>query len=223
MPENSRFGIAQFTASDGDGDRIRWSLNGEDAKLFVIYSNGRLSAVIGTVMDYESGTRSYGFDVVASDGRRSDTAKVILKITDVAEPPSAPDAPVVAVLPETGLNVALTAPENTGPPITGYDARYRESGQTEWTDAGHDGAETSADITGLSSEIEFEIQARATNDEGVGEWSATGTTATAADHYDVNNDGTFELDEILTAISDYFQDLVELDVVLEVIEAYFNS
>ena len=223
VPENSMFGIAQFSATDGDGDRIRWSLSGEDAKLFVIYSNGRLSVVSGNVLDHESGTRSYAFDVVASDGKASDTAKVTLRVTDVAEPPSAPDAPVLAVLPETGLNVTWTAPENTGPPISDYDARYRETGQTEWTDAGHDGTETSLDVAGLSADTNYEAQVRAANEEGAGEWSTTGTTATAADGYDVNFDGTFDLDETLTAIDDYFQDLVELDVVLEVIEAYFSS
>ena len=174
MDENSRGDIAQFAASDRDDDRIGWSLRGDDADLFEIDGDGALSVGSGTVLDYEPEGRSYTFEVIASDRRDSDVVEVTLVVRDVDEPPSAPSTPTVEGLSKSSVRVTWASPDNTGPPVTGYGVRYREVGQTQWTDAAHEGVDTTVDIVGLSDDTAYEAQARATNDEGTGDWSASG-------------------------------------------------
>ena len=51
-----------------------------------------------------------------------------IEVDDRDEPPSAPARPTVRATEKssTSLDVSWNAPENTGPPITGYDVQYRK-------------------------------------------------------------------------------------------------
>ena len=100
--------------------------------------------------------------------------------------PLAPAAPTVSPVADSkdSLSVRWTAPDNTGrPAIEGYDLRYRKGTSGGWTDLLQNGTGARATITGLDSDSEYQVQVRATNSSGVGDWSAAGggsTNATAA-------------------------------------------
>ena len=59
-------------------------------------------------------------------------------------------APTITDTTSDSLTVGWAEPDNTGPPITGYDLQYREDGSSSFTDAPHEGSGRTATLTGLS-------------------------------------------------------------------------
>ena len=98
-----------------------------------------------------------------------------------AQEPAAPAAPVLTPG-DRQLGVSWTAPGSNGAPITGYDVRYRAATGGAWTPHPHAGTSTGATVTGLTNDVSYEVQVRAANRLGTGEWSpsATGTPSVAA-------------------------------------------
>ena len=104
-----------------------------------------------------------------------------INIVNVVEPPPPrPAAPQVDSLPglESGLAVAWREPQaNGGPPLTGYDLRYREGESGDWRESAGLGAATETTLTGLQPVTTYQVQVRARNGDGPGEWSPAGTGA----------------------------------------------
>ncbi len=168
-------------AKDSDGGTLSYSLEGTDAGDFTIVTkSGQLQTKTGVTYDHETKS-SYAVTVKVEDGQGgSATVNVTINVTDVTEPPSAPAAPTISASTVTSLTVAWTAPANTGPAITDYDVQYREGSSGAFTDANYTGTQTSTTISGLTANTSYEVQVRATNDEGTGEWSASVTGMTTA-------------------------------------------
>ena len=166
------------SATDGDNDPITYSLQGRDASAFTIVSgSGQLSTQSGETYDYET-KDTYSVTVRAQDGKGgSATIAVTITLTDANEPPGRPAAPTVTAS-SNNLSLRWTAPENTGPAISDYDIQYRATGGS-FTDWPHTGTSTTATITGLMSETTYEVQVRATNDEGTSGWSPSGNGTTS--------------------------------------------
>ena len=127
--------------------------------------------------DYET-KGSHSVRVRVEDGQGSATIAVRIGLEDVDEAPGQPSAPTVAASTLNGLSVRWTAPDNTGPAISGYDVQYRAGGSGGFTDWAHGGTRTATTITGLATSTAYEVQVRAANDEGTGDWSPSvhGTT-----------------------------------------------
>ena len=198
-----------ISATDGDNDQITYSLEGRDASSFTIQSNsGQLSTRSGQTYDYET-KNSYSVAVRAQDGKGgSATISVTITLTDENEPPGRPAAPTVTAS-SNSLNVRWTAPGNTGPAISDYDVQYRAAGGS-FTDWSHIGPGLSTTVTGLMSETTYEVQVRATNDEGTSSWSPSGngTTSRPAPGFapvDQNAFNTFVTDKILSVESYYIK------------------
>ena len=108
-----------------------------------------------------------------------------MTVTDVAgEAPGVPAAPMVSAASATSVTAAWTAPANAGPPITDYDYRYRVTApQGPWTEVTTTAITgLSVTITGLAEDTEYEVQVRATTDEGTSGWSASGSGSTNANN-----------------------------------------
>ncbi len=185
VAENAAAGTAvgaPLTATDPEDDALTYTLSGTHAALFSVDgSSGQLEVGADADLDFEGAVTSHAVTVGVGDGKdgagAADTAvdatiAVTVNVTDVAEPPGAPDAPALTPT-ATTLAVAWTAPDNTGPAITGYDVRHRASGDADWTDAAFAGTGTSTTLTGLSAGTAHEVRVRATSDEGTGDWSAS--------------------------------------------------
>ena len=167
------------SADDPNDDELTYTLEGPDADSFGIDSRtGQLRT--SAALDHES-KASHTLTVKADDGEGGTaTIAVAVNATDVDEPPRAPDAPTVAGG-ETNLSVRWSAPENTGPPVTDYDLRYRETGGS-WTYRPSNVTGRSATINGLATDTAYDVQVLARNDEGESGWSASGRGSTDGGH-----------------------------------------
>ena len=180
VPENT-LRVRLIVAYDNDaGDSVTgYSVSGgSDAALFAITNGGVLS--FRSMPDFErpsdlNRNNVYLVEVTATSGSGdrvlSSQQSIIVRVDDVNEEPSAPEAPVLSFISSTSLFVKWSEPESTGPAVSGYGVEYRERGELTFSDWPHDDGSTSAVITGLSPGIDYEVRVRARNDEGFGGWS----------------------------------------------------
>ena len=181
--------VGTVEASDGDTDDSVTGYaiqGGADASKFTIVASTGVRDVRlrrRTSRTRRTPTRNNAYVVVvratSGAGARVMTADqtITVTVTDVAgEAPGVPAAPTVSSASVTSVTVSWAAPSNAGPPITDYDYQHRvKSPVGDWTEV------TTTPITALGATIaqlaegtEYEVQVRATNDEGTGGWSAIG-------------------------------------------------
>ena len=185
--------VRRLAAGDTDpGDEVTgWSIvGGADRFQFSIASDtGVLS--FRTAPDYEdprdtdssdpvsgAGDNEYVVTVEARSGtgaRQLEMEQTIaVRVTDEREPPGVPEAPTFSGETADSLQVSWSEPDNTGPPITDYDVQYREKGTGGFIDAQHAVPGRTAVLADLKVGTVYEAQVRATNDEGMSEWSESG-------------------------------------------------
>ena len=194
VPENTVAGTdvgSLVTATDRDGDTLTYTLEGTDAPSFSLLSTGGGAQIqTSASLNHEEKAR-YSVTVRVRDGRGgTDAVNLTINVTDVdGEAPDTPVAPTVTAVSSTSLQVSWDAPDNTGPPITDYDYRYRETG--DWTEVtGTRITGTSVTIEGLTALTLYEVEVRATNAEGTSAWSNSGFESTNAPG--ANNPPVFE-------------------------------
>ncbi len=180
-PAGTNIGAA-VAASDADaGDTLTYTLGGADAASFdIVATSGQLRTRSAVSYDHEA-KASYALTVSAEDDHgATDSIAVTVSVTDVDEPPAAPDAPTVTGASLTSLSVSWTAPANTGKPaISDYDVQYR-TGTASYAAWAHTGTATSATITGLDAGTSYDVQVKAKNAEGESGWSAAGSGSPTA-------------------------------------------
>ena len=76
--------------------------------------------------------------------------------------------------------MSWSEPDNTGPAITDYDVQYREKGTGRFIDGDQQGPGLTLTLTDLKPGTVYEVQVRATNDEGTSGWSESGEGMTVA-------------------------------------------
>ena len=174
---------AALTATDADSDTLTYTLEGTDAASFDIVSgSGQIRTRTGVTYNHEAKS-THTVVVKADDGKGgTDTVTVTITVTDVDEPPGQPAAPTVSATAgsTTSLDVTWTAPTNTGPAIASYDLQYRAGTSGNFTNGPQNVTGTSAAIGSLAADTSYEVQVRATNAEGDGDWSVAGTGRTTA-------------------------------------------
>ena len=174
---------AVLTATDADSDTLTYTLEGTDAAFFDLVTtsgSAQIRTKTGVTYNHEAKS-SYTVIVKANDSNGgTDTVTVTITVTDVDEPPGRPAAPSVTATAgsTTSLDVTWTAPTNTGPAIASYDLQYREGTSGSFTDGPQDVTGTSAAIASLTAGTSYQVQVRATNAEGDGDWSFAGTGRT---------------------------------------------
>ena len=163
---------------------LEYSLEGTDAASFdIVATSGQIRTTTGVTYDYEDTiSNTYTVTVKATDqNANSATITVNISLTDVDEPPERPAAPVVSTASDTSLSVSWTKQDYTDrPPITSFDLQYRRGTSGSWTDGPQDVPGTTLDrtITGLEMNTQYQVQVRATNDEGDSPWSPPGSGRT---------------------------------------------
>ena len=183
-------GTVLATDSDAGDDITGYAITGgADQNLFSIgATSGALT--FDAAPNYEDAkdqgsNNTYVVEVQATSGAveraKTATQTITVTVTDVTtEAPGKPAAPGVSAASVTSLSVNWSAPSNAGPVITDYDVQYRAGTSGGWSDGGHNGTATTATVTGLSENTSYQVQVRATNDEGTGSWSDSGSGRTDA-------------------------------------------
>ena len=180
VPENQAL-VRRLVARDIDpGDEVTgWEIvGGADQGQFTITSDtGDLS--FRTAPDFEApGDNEYEVTVEVRSGagaRELEAEQTFtLRVTDEREPPGIPEAPTFSGEAAESMTVNWSEPQNTGPPITDYDVQYREGGSGGFTDAQHEGPGLALILSDLKAGTVYEVQVRATNDEGTSNWSESG-------------------------------------------------
>ena len=180
VPENQAL-ARRLAARDTDpGDEVTgWAIvGGADQGQFTITSDtGDLS--FRTAPDYEA-PRDNEYEVTVevrsgAGARQLETEQAIaVRVADEREPPGIPEAPTFSGETAESMTVNWSEPENTGPPITDYDVQYQEGGSGGFTDAQHEGPGFALTLSDLKAGTVYEVQVRATNEEGTGDWSESG-------------------------------------------------
>ena len=174
-----------FTATDSDGDTITYTLEGTDAASFDIVTvsgAARIQTKSGVTYNHEVKS-TYNVVIKADDSNgATDTITVTITITDVNEAPGRPAAPSVSGTAgsTTNLTVSWAAPDNTGPDINNYDLQYRQGTSGSFTSGPQNVTATTTTIPNLSTNTSYQVQVRATNDEGDSQWSPSGTGSTGS-------------------------------------------
>ena len=157
-----------------------------------------------------AGDNEYLVEVKATSGtgerEKSVTQTITVTVRDVGgEKPGKPDAPTVTTVSVSKVTVSWSAPDNAGPAITDYDYQYRElkdppSG--DWTVVDNTAITmTEVTIEELAEDTEYEVQVRASTDEGTGEWSESGDGETSANaDPTISSDAAVDVAENTTAV-----------------------
>ena len=212
---------APVTATDADGDTLTYSLLRTVDVPYATHFD--IDAATGQLrnrraFDYEAGgvTRAnmMGILVVADDGTgRTAQITVVVDVIDMPEPPDAPVDLTVEGSGTTSLLVTWTTPPNEGrPDIETYDVQYREAGASSWTDGPQDVTGTEAIVRPVDAGKSYDVQVRATNDEGDGPWALWGgdgaVPVTIEARFDSIGGGLEDLDFTLTRQGDTTDELV---------------
>ena len=137
-------------------------------------------------------------EVRSGEGERERRGQraVQVRVTDEEEPPGVPAAPEVTPEGTDSLKVSWTEPENRGPAITDYEVRYREEGEAGYRDGGHGGTGLTLTLMGLKEETAYQVQVRATNEEGMGDWSEPGEGRTDTGEPDPEDPSDFSEEDL---------------------------
>ncbi len=167
---------ARFEATYAGPNTLTYSLSGDGSSAFDIDSaTGQIET--RAALNYEARS-TYSVTVTVSDGVLTDGIAVTITVMDVdGEAPVAPAAPTVvagATDGETTLDVKWEAPVNTGPPIKDYNIQYRVGSSGGFSPVRFSGVGLGATIKELSPGTTYEVQVKAVNDEGTGQWSSSG-------------------------------------------------
>ena len=188
IPEDSPVGTLlgdPIAATDPEDDSLTYSLSGDGSEHFNVNNQGQIT--LRASLNHEDAP-SYTLILSVSDGKddisnpdseTDATVTVNVTVEDFNEPPGAPGDLSVSTNednPTSALDVNWTAPDTTGiPNITGYDVEYRAGDSGMWTahEFESDDNTTETTIPDLASNTTYQVQARAKNNEGEGQWAAS--------------------------------------------------
>ena len=161
----------------GGADRFQFSIAPDTGELSFREAPDYESPADAASTDPVSGAGDNAYlvtvEVTSGAGARELEAEqtFTISVTDEREPPGVPEAPTFSGETADSLTVSWTEPENTGPPITDYDVQFREEGAGRFIDGDHQGPGLTLTLTDLEPGTVYEVQVRAKNDEGTGDWS----------------------------------------------------
>ena len=162
-PAGERLG-APFTAMDGDGDTLTYSLGVNNAEDFEIdAASGQLRT--RAALDYEAQS-TYSLGVIATSGADNNSIVVAVTVENVEEPGAVTLSPVQPRIGDT-LSATLTDPDmvSVSDPVTW--AWERSTSRTPgWTPVS--GA-TSASYTTVAADVNHYLRATASYDDGAGD------------------------------------------------------
>ena len=228
-------------ATDDDaGDTLTYALGGPDAALFAIDgATGQITVGAGTVLDYETRT-TYMVTVTATDAAdEMDLVDVTITVTNEEETGEVTlwaGTDALTMAPQVGDTITGAVMDPDGG-VTGETWQWAKTMTPDmmasWMDIE---GETNAAYMVAADDVGYYLRVMATYTDAVGtdmamEYSMptmmVGAEAedTLLNRYDANANGEIDLDEVFTAIDDYFDydDRLTLEEVYEIVDLYFES
>ncbi len=195
--ENAIGVVATYSATDPEGETMRWRLEGPDQGDLQINSIGQLS--FREPPDFEDKqdadkNNQYIVAVLGSAGGHIRFVQTVVEVVDVTEPPVAPA--IDTLTPRDGVLALLwSAPSfDGGEPISGYSVRYVRSDALNeaappWITSRSVGSEVESGkyeyrIQGLENLVSYAVQVLATNSVGDSEWSSSRSGTPAVQNQD---------------------------------------
>ena len=182
VAENTATGTdfdAPVAARDEDNDPLAYELTAGDVDAFAIDpATGQLRTV--AALNHEE-KDTYTVTVTATDDEdASASTEVTITVTDVDEQAGTPNAPTVEEKTSvTKLGVRWDEPDTAGgPAISSYEIRVAVKDSDTWSVVTTSDATTSAELSDLQRDTEYEVQVRANNGEIASEWSPSGEGTT---------------------------------------------
>ena len=227
--------VATYTVSGGDGTTVNWSLAGADGSHFTLdmVEGSDMSRMLKfkSAPDYEmprgaamsdTNTNTYMVTVRATAGTDTDSQEVMVTVTDMDEGGSVTVMPMSAMV-GTELTATLDDPD-TGVTNTTW----------QWASAGEDGTyaditdATSATYTVADSDAGMSLMATATYDDVHGEDKMVSSEAVMVSddvvgRYDTDGEEGISIVELFDAADDYFDGLITITELFDVIEAYYAN
>ena len=167
IAENTPAGVtlgAPFTATDGDGDTLTYSLgagSAEDFEIDAAYGQLRTRAVL----DYETRS-SYSLTVTATDpSADSNSITVTVTVENVEEPGTVALSPVQPRVGDT-LNALLTDPDEVVSGAVTWSWERSTSRTSGWTAVG---GVTSASYPTVDADANYYLRVTASYDDGAGD------------------------------------------------------
>ena len=241
--------VAATDANEPNNPVLTYTLSGTDAALFDI-DRGTGQLRTKAKLNYED-EDSYMVTVTATDSDGlSDSIDVTITVTDVDEAPVISEGSVaVNNAPEFASATAersvpednTAAGENIGARVMATDA---DNDTLTYTLGGADMASFAIDpatgqiMVGADSldfedpadadmDNDYEVTVTASDgnmaDDAMVAVTITVTNVGLADSYDADDNGVIDVDEVLNAVDDYFDDLIGVDRVLDIVDHYFAS
>ena len=132
------------------------------------------TAVTATITGLE-GVATYAVRVRAESAAGEGPWSATASLATNAGVPDAPGAPTLALGTAGQITVGWTAPHNGGSALTGFKVRYKESSASTWSTHtfSSTGTTTSTVIGSLTTGTKYDVQVRAVNSAGDGDWSET--------------------------------------------------
>ena len=240
-PENSMDTVATYTVTGTMADMATWTLEGEDAESFMLEGTGMSRMLkFSSAPDYEApadadSDNTYMVTVKASAGGEMEMVDVTVNITDVDEN-VAPAFPSETATRSIAENTAANT--NIGDPVAATDP----NGDTltyslEGTDAASFGIDGSTGQLSTLAALDFEtktaytVVVKATDPDGLSDTIDVTINVTdvieevpvdLVDGYDTNGVAGIQIDELFSAIDDYFAGEINISELFEVIDAYFG-
>ena len=142
-----RIRVTTYRASDPDKDRLVWSLGGTDAAAFELFGSGQARTLrLQAAADFEQ-QASYSLTVGVSDGSRSSTLDVTVRVKNIEE---AGRVALTSTQPQVGTPLTATLSDPDGS-ITGaaWQWQRRVDDTADWEDipAGAEGTSGVAELS----------------------------------------------------------------------------
>ena len=221
--ENGTSAVGTYVASGADS--VQWSLSGDDGGLFSI-PGGVLT--FSASPNYEARADAdmdnvYMVTVVASDGTAMESRDVAVTVIDVDEGGSVTGLPASAMV-GTVLTATLSDPDSG---VTGTTWQWASADAMDVAFTNIDDA-TSASYTPVEDDAGMYLQATAsyTDGHGTGKMATSEAVMVSADvvaGYETNGVEGIQIDELLAAIEAHFNQQLNIDGLLDVIEDYFEN
>ena len=233
-----------YTLSGADASLFR--VRGDDLVTANVDEGGQIEVAAGTKLDYET-KATYMVTLMAEDSfGDSDTIMVTIMVTDVDEAPEIMMVPTenqAPVFRPSSTTRSIPEGQSSGRAIGARVTATDPGDSLTYTLEGTDAASFSIDSrTGqlrTSASLDqgtrssYTVTVRATDSGRLYDTITVTITVTGVDdampmdlvdRYDANNNG-LELDEVFTAIDDYFDydDRITLEEVYELVDLYFES